>query len=242
VAVTLVTATLFLLDPVPQRGLVVTAQPVYATKVHPRSTGSLQAGRASGRCSLAVLQGRALGTRHPSSRVPCHTSPQLMGPPARPATGGPSVPHRGAARARPQLPRKSGKCIGSLSRCDSNARTECKRFRDHNVQTVRLRVWRWSTHLEIFSSVLRGKKPGKGRGFPGTIAHSRFSTKRSIPPLLSVKCCHVSTVARYSKGGLWYECQPGAPVVHGCITALQYNKKQDAPVATREERPVPFVV
>jgi hypothetical protein len=72
-------------------------------------------------------------------------------------------------------------CIGSLSLCDSNSRTECKRFRDHNVQTVRLRVWRWSTHLEIFSSVLRGKKPGKGLGFPGTIAHSRFSTKRSIP-------------------------------------------------------------
>src|SRR5215475_14702381 len=68
-------------------------------------------------------------------------------------------------------------CIGSLSLCDSNSRTECKRFRDHNVQTVRLRVWRWSTHLEIFSSVLRGKKPGKGLGFPGTIAHSRFSTK-----------------------------------------------------------------
>src|SRR4029450_7917425 len=72
-------------------------------------------------------------------------------------------------------------CIGSLSLCDSKSRTECKRFRDHNVQTVRLRVWRWSTHLEIFSSVLRGKKPGKGLGFPGTIAHSRFSTKRSIP-------------------------------------------------------------
>jgi hypothetical protein len=65
-------------------------------------------------------------------------------------------------------------CIGSLSLCDSNARTEGKRFRDHHVQTVRLRVWRWSRHLEIFASVLRGKKPGKGLGFPGTIAHSRF--------------------------------------------------------------------
>ena len=71
-------------------------------------------------------------------------------------------------------------CSGSLSLCDSNARTEGKRFHDHNVQTVRLRVWRWSTHLELFSSVLRGKKPGKGLGFPGTIAHSRCSTQRSL--------------------------------------------------------------
>ena len=92
----------------------------------------------------------------------------------------------------------SQRCIGSLSLCDSNARTEGKRFRDHHVRTVRWRVWRWSTHLELCSSVLRGKKPGKGLGLPGTIAHSRCSTKRRLPPLLSVQCCRVSTVTRYS--------------------------------------------
>jgi len=38
-------------------------------KVHPRYTESLQVRRASGRCSLAALQGRTVDTRNPSSKA-----------------------------------------------------------------------------------------------------------------------------------------------------------------------------
>jgi predicted DNA binding CopG/RHH family protein len=43
-------------------------------KVNPRYTERPQERRVSGRCSLAVLQGRSVGTRHPSSRTTKRTT------------------------------------------------------------------------------------------------------------------------------------------------------------------------